>query len=241
MTLVCILCYNIAMQSPSTNFRRGQDQSEVAEQAFIDSSLSDVYVKMQLGQIASQDMEQVIHAGDLREKHAASRTRELEDRVNRDALTRLLDRNGLLDAYGNRLEPNGSLLLIDLDGFKDVNDGEGGHPLGDQLLRGIGQLMKSFRPDDPIARLGGDEFAVMMEGASETDALNRATELCEIIGGIETVDGMPVNVGASIGVADYNGVMPFDDVYRNADLAVYRAKDNGRGQAVAYSILDHPS
>lgn len=229
------------MQSPSTTFRRGQDQLEVAEQAFIDSALSGVYVKMQLGRIAQHDLGQVIHAGDLREKHAANRTKELEDRVNRDALTRLLDRNGLLDAYGNRLEPNGSLLLIDLDGFKGVNDGEGGHPLGDQLLRGIGQLMKSFRPDDPIARIGGDEFAVIMRGASEADALARANELCEIIGGIETVDGMAVNIGASIGVADYNDGMPFDDVYRNADLAVYSAKDNGRGQAVAYSSLDHPA
>lgn len=225
------------MQLPSTEFRREQDQSGVAEQAFIDSVLSDVYVKMQLGQITLEDMQQVVHAGDLREKHAAIRTRELEDRVNRDALTRLLDRHGLMDAYGNRLEPNGTLLLIDLDGFKDVNDGEGGHPLGDRLLRVVGELMKSLRPVDPIARIGGDEFAIMMEGASEADALNRATELCKIIGGIEAVDGMHVDVGASIGVAEYTTDMSFDDVYRNADRAVYQAKDNGKGQAVAYSIL----
>ncbi len=124
-----------------------------------------------------------------------------------------------------------AVLCIDLDRFKAVNDTLG-HPVGDALLRKVAdRLMKAARKEDLVARLGGDEFAIVQVGAGqpeEAEAL--AARLVDLVGRTYVVDGHMLNIGASVGVAvaPANGD-DADVLLKNADLALYRAKADGRG------------
>ena len=153
-----------------------------------------------------------------------------------DALTglpnRLLFRERMEQAF-HRLARGESFVAhcLDLDHFKDVNDTLG-HPIGDALLRAAtDRLLGCIREHDTIARLGGDEFAIIQ---IVTDASSEATSLAERV--IETLsqpyelDGHQVVVGVSVGmaVAPNDGHEP-NELLKNADLALYRAKADGRG------------
>ena len=124
-----------------------------------------------------------------------------------------------------------AVLFIDLDGFKGVNDTLG-HSVGDLLLQVIARdFSAALRPSDRIARLGGDEFAILQcdsEGPVDAGAL--AARLIEIAGRERSVQGQQITVGASIGIVYAQGR---DDIAENllkaADLAMYRAKVEGRG------------
>jgi diguanylate cyclase (GGDEF)-like protein len=124
-----------------------------------------------------------------------------------------------------------AVLCLDLDRFKNVNDTLG-HPMGDALLRGVSdRLQACVRPSDTVARLGGDEFAIIQVGAQQpSDATMLARRLIEAIGGLFDIDGHQVVIGTSIGiaVAPVDGDDP-DQLLRNADMALYRAKSDGRG------------
>jgi diguanylate cyclase (GGDEF)-like protein/PAS domain S-box-containing protein len=125
-----------------------------------------------------------------------------------------------------------AVLCLDLDHFKEINDSLG-HPIGDDLLKEVAcRLRTSVREGDIVARLGGDEFAIVRAGidlqASETSSL--AERLIEIVGAPYVVQGHQVNIGVSIGIAfaPNDGEDP-DQLLRNADMALYRAKEDGRG------------
>jgi diguanylate cyclase (GGDEF)-like protein len=123
-----------------------------------------------------------------------------------------------------------ALLMLDLDRFKEVND-DHGHAAGDAVLRETASRLKvNMRPGDVIARLGGDEFALIMPHASAREAAAKAERLIEAISLQIRLEDTWVSVGASVGVAMY----PQDgetsvEMMRNADLALYRSKDAGRG------------
>ncbi|MBB4200579.1 diguanylate cyclase (GGDEF)-like protein/PAS domain S-box-containing protein [Rhodoblastus sphagnicola] len=124
-----------------------------------------------------------------------------------------------------------AVLLIDLDRFKDVNDTLG-HPVGDALLREVAARLKAeLRDTDTLARLGGDEFVIV---EADTDEPHNATALAQrIIAAIERpfdLEGHQVCVGASVGiaVAPSDGLDP-DALVKAADMALYRAKADGRG------------
>ena len=146
---------------------------------------------------------------------------------------RLLLRERLAEALA-RLQRNGeacALLLIDLDRFKPVNDTLG-HPIGDALLAKVADRLRStVRPTDTVARIGGDEFIILQTGireAADTQALAR--RLVDLIGRTYMVEGHLLTIGASVGVA----LAPADGenadkLLKNADLALYRAKLDGRG------------
>jgi diguanylate cyclase (GGDEF)-like protein len=127
-----------------------------------------------------------------------------------------------------------SVLVIDLDRFKDVNDSLG-HAIGDQLLAQVGPRLRSaLRPTDTIARLGGDEFAVLLPAAGEEGARQVAERLAEAMDSPFTVDGMDLHVEASIGIAishqpDRAETATVEGLMREADIAMYRAKDEGSG------------
>jgi len=131
-----------------------------------------------------------------------------------------------------------ALLFIDLDRFKDVNDSLG-HYYGDELLIKIAhRLQKRVRADDTLARLGGDEFVLLMESLSEnTEAAGIAQTLIELISQpVQLREGHVVAVGASIGVS----IFPKDaddamTLIRNADSAMYRAKEIGSGTHQFYT------
>lgn len=126
-----------------------------------------------------------------------------------------------------------SLLMLDLDHFKPVNDRHG-HDSGDEVLRIIAQrLSNHLRPADTLARLGGDEFALICPGMTESEALH---ELCQRL--IETIkqpillaSGQQVQISASVGVAFYPAhAHDIGELVRKADKTLYAAKSAGRGR-----------
>jgi diguanylate cyclase (GGDEF)-like protein/PAS domain S-box-containing protein len=125
-----------------------------------------------------------------------------------------------------------AVLCLDLDHFKEINDSLG-HPIGDDLLKDVAcRLRTSVREGDTVARLGGDEFAIVQAGidlqASESSSL--AERLVEILGAPYDIQGHQLNIGVSIGIAfaPNDGEDP-DQLLKNADMALYRAKEDGRG------------
>ena len=121
--------------------------------------------------------------------------------------------------------------ILDLDHFKHVNDTLG-HPVGDKLLRMVGDRLRSVvREADTVARMGGDEFAIVQVAiASPADATTLARRIIAVVSEPYDIDGHQVVIGVSIGIAigPADGLSS-DEIMRNADLALYRAKDDGRG------------
>jgi diguanylate cyclase (GGDEF)-like protein len=153
--------------------------------------------------------------------------------------------------FGERLEaiiekvrqggPTAAVFYIDLDHFKDVNDTLG-HPVGDELIRSVTQrLAHTLRGDDMVARLGGDEFAVITSGGFDHATLQAiATRMIATICAPYSIANQTIVIGASIGIALINeNVGGAPDVMRHADLALYRAKNEGRNRACIYdSAMD---
>jgi diguanylate cyclase (GGDEF)-like protein len=148
----------------------------------------------------------------------------LPNRVNfRDEIERLLTmphEEGQLSA----------LLFIDLDQFKQVNDTLG-HPCGDQLLCAVaGRLREMLRPEDFVARFGGDEFVVFQQNIkSSDDAAVLARRIVDHLSERYKIDHHLVEIGASIGIAMTSQDASADTLLKNADMALYRAKADGRG------------
>ena len=124
-----------------------------------------------------------------------------------------------------------AVLCIDLDLFKNVNDSFG-HPMGDRLLRLVADRLRSqVRGNHLAARLGGDEFAVILASdVSPNEVSDFSTRLIEVLSASYDIDGIEVVIGASIGIA----LAPSDgssseELMRNADMALYRAKSDGGG------------
>jgi diguanylate cyclase (GGDEF)-like protein len=123
-----------------------------------------------------------------------------------------------------------ALLMLDLDRFKEVND-DHGHSSGDTvLLETASRISRNMRPGDTVARLGGDEFALIMPNTGSREAAIKANRLIEALCERIRVEQTWLSVGASIGIATF----PRDgktvvEMMRNADLALYRAKESGRG------------
>jgi diguanylate cyclase (GGDEF)-like protein len=121
--------------------------------------------------------------------------------------------------------------IFDLDYFKTVNDTLG-HPAGDKLLKeAAARLQTLVRETDTVARMGGDEFAIVQVGISQpADATSLAQRIIAVVSEPYHIEGHQVVVGASVGIAigPSDGTSP-EQIIRNADLALYRAKDDGRG------------
>lgn len=129
------------------------------------------------------------------------------------------------------------LLLLDLDDFKDVNDTLG-HAVGDLLLRETALRLSSLvRKNDTVARLGGDEFAIIFAEISQvSDASTRASAIAEALRAPFFHEGRELSVAASIGVAAFpeHHRAPIE-LMKDADIALYRAKEQGRGQTAVYT------
>ncbi len=163
--------------------------------------------------------------------------RKINYLAHHDPLTGLFNRARFTDHLKQavaRLERYGSpftVLYMDLDKFKFVNDSRG-HLMGDRLLGEVGKRLRaSLRDTDMAARIGGDEFAIILNDDFEaSQAAVVAARLVETIGEPYHLDDEILSIGASIGIAmaPINGTRP-DQILRNADLALYRAKAEGRG------------
>ncbi|MCX2497310.1 sensor domain-containing diguanylate cyclase [Plesiomonas shigelloides] len=163
---------------------------------------------------------------------------ELRQQARTDALTGLNNRRALeleLETFGIATELPGSVLLLDLDNFKLINDNFG-HSAGDQLLVQVAQRMReSLRDTDLLYRLGGDEFAVLLPKTSEAQAQALAERLLVILQQPIEFNGVTLNISASIGVAQ-SGLQQPIDLMRQADLAMYAAKHGGKGRIRHYLL-----
>lgn len=168
---------------------------------------------------------------------------QLRHQVMHDGLTGLYSRQMFGELLGRALEQSArsgqptALLLIDLDDFKSVNDGHG-HHVGDALLREVARRMRrSLRQSDVLARLGGDEFAVLLPELLDAEhALRVAEKLVQVLTRPWRQQHHELTPGASIGIV----LLPrdgqdADTLMRRADLAMYRAKEAGRG---CYAVYD---
>ena len=171
------------------------------------------------------------------------RSADAIDRLARfDGLTGLANRQHLTDALrkalarAQRVPGHCGLLLIDLDRFKPVNDTLG-HPVGDRLLKHVADRLRSLSgPNDLCGRIGGDEFAMVMRDLDHIERLMaRGEAIVAALAHPFEVDGHLIRIGASVGAA----IGPKDGrtleaLMRSADLALYRAKEDGRGVSRRY-------
>ncbi len=171
---------------------------------------------------------------------------ELINQALHDPLTGLANRTLLLDRLAHalaRAERTGSpntVLFIDLDAFKTVNDSLG-HAVGDKLLIAVAErLGAGLRSTDTIARLGGDEFAVMLEDTGTEVAIQIAERLAAGLASHLAVGDRQMLVRASIGIATGEpGQRAADELLRDADLAMYMAKRQGKGRYAVFQAVMH--
>ncbi|WP_256777217.1 MULTISPECIES: PAS domain S-box protein [unclassified Stenotrophomonas] len=164
-----------------------------------------------------------------------ARQREARHLAEVDPLTELSNRRGFeahLQQAITRVARTGqsaSLMFIDLDNFKPINDNHG-HLAGDAMLWAVANVLRhGVRDSDIVARLGGDEFAVILAGCSLKRARRIASDLLESVRGLTIPwDLQRLGVGASIGIAAIGGSMSVDDAVAAADAQCYRAKAEGR-------------
>ncbi len=174
--------------------------------------------------------------------------RELARQARTDPLTGLLNRRAFLEEVNRRIDRldreqlPGTLMFVDLDNFKRVND-ECGHEAGDQaLIHAAALLRATVRPADLVARLGGDEFALWLDGSDELTAAERAERL-RLEGPASFAAVLPPEapvVSTSIGIAarHASGAETLEEVMRRADSAMYDVKRAGRGHwRVARDLL----
>jgi len=172
--------------------------------------------------------------------------RELERLVVSDPLTGLYNHRYLIERLGqemNRVDRYGGKLafaMIDLDGFKQVND-KYGHVFGDRLLRAVAaEISRSLRTPDVAARYGGDEFAVILPQTQPEGALRVCERIRKAVEQLALNAGdAPVSVTATLGVADYpaEGIATAEELIHAADEALYGAKRGGKNRYSAVRAL----
>lgn len=159
------------------------------------------------------------------------RIAELEDLADRDPLTPVINRRAFVreldraKAYGTRYGNGASLIYLDLDGMKAIND-RYGHSTGDKALLAVAEtLVSNVRSSDLVGRLGGDEFGIMLARADQADAQKKARLLMKIIDDIEIRSGddiIPVSV--SYGIVELGSQETAESALAAADRAMYQRK-----------------
>jgi diguanylate cyclase (GGDEF)-like protein/PAS domain S-box-containing protein len=180
---------------------------------------------------------------DITERREAER--KLRDLATRDPLTGLPNRSAFIDGlesairsarHSRKASAGCALLLIDLDGFKDVNDAFG-HGTGDRLLQRLATRLAAFETDKVlVARLSGDEFTIVL--ADQSSAAEAAKFADKVRAGLKKtvrLRGQQIEIGASVGIATFpeHGTSA-NELLANADLALYRAKAEGGGHSQIY-------
>ena len=163
--------------------------------------------------------------------------RKFEKHATTDALTGLSNRHAMEESFPREInrciqnEQPVSLIMIDVDGFKDFND-KFGHIAGDRALSAVAKILQSqFRPRDLLVRFGGDEFAVLLPGVNQEAALAIADRVRNSVSGDtessqDSLIQIPIRI--SMGVAEMEAQGSYESLLKSADAALYRAKKAGR-------------
>jgi diguanylate cyclase (GGDEF)-like protein len=175
-----------------------------------------------------------------------SMTEQLRGQAFRDPLTGLANRLLLTERLNHSLERRGArssdafaVLVVDLDGFKHVNDSMG-HEAGDELLREVAsRLLETVRPGDTVARPGGDEFAVLLEPVDSQSAMRVATRIVERLRDPFTLGPRLVRPVGSVGIAMAEDGADAQTLLRHADVAMYGAKTAGGDRWEVYAVERH--
>jgi diguanylate cyclase (GGDEF)-like protein/PAS domain S-box-containing protein len=186
----------------------------------------------------------VVTARDVTERRALQE--QLAHQAFHDSLTGLANRALFIDrvshALGLTRRRNAlvGVLFVDLDDFKTVNDSLG-HAAGDELLVAVaGRLLSCLREEDTCARLGGDEFAVIIESiGGPEDAIVVARRIIDAVSEPLQILGSQVSVQASVGIALGSSSVSTSEILRNADLAMYRAKSDGKSRFALFEPAMH--
>jgi diguanylate cyclase (GGDEF)-like protein len=167
---------------------------------------------------------------------------EMRYKATHDGLTSLWDRSAILALLrselcrSRRVHAPVSILLCDVDNFKQINDVHG-HPVGDEVLQEVSaRLMNAVRAHDAVGRYGGEEFLVVLSGCGNDDLRERAEQVRQAIGAppIATAHGplfCSVSVGA-ITIENWDTSIPIEPYLKQADTALYRAKAGGRNMVM---------
>ena len=178
--------------------------------------------------------QELIETKELLEKQS----QELLEMATIDSLTGLLNRreldnrSGRILSQAQRNKSSVAVILIDIDCFKNINDAYG-HAFGDDVLQHLGKtLLKSHREHDVVARYGGEEFVLVLPNIDDANALNIAEKIrCDI----EATKINGINITVSIGVSiNKDNKNEFDVLFKEADSALYKAKNTGRNRAILY-------
>jgi diguanylate cyclase len=159
------------------------------------------------------------------------------DPLARDALTRVFNRPQF--ERRRKKMSNYSLILLDIDNFKKINDYYG-HSTGDAVLQGVGSVLRTSS-GDRVFRVGGEEFAVLLANCSAEDAVKVAERLRETVRSLEVLEGFQVTVSAGVAWSGPPSAVqdPADheEIYRQADKALYHAKCTGRNRVARFDLL----
>ncbi|MFN2606899.1 MAG: putative bifunctional diguanylate cyclase/phosphodiesterase [Acidimicrobiales bacterium] len=221
---------------------RSPSAPEVRTQVAAEIRLSHVHGRWVAVEVAASDLLDdpmvagvVLHARDLFERRAEEE--ELRHMALHDPLTRLANRTVFTDNVELALNQDlrtavrpHAVLIVDLDGFKTINDSLG-HATGDRVLVELADRLRTrVRPGDTAARLGGDEFGVLLENSSEEDAAVVAGRILDALSDPVSVANKNVVITGSVGIALSEAGQDAEDLMRNADVAMYRAKSEGKNR-----------
>jgi len=228
----------------------GQATSHACEKRYIHACGHPVWAALNLT---------LIRDGDGRPRHFIAQVQDITERrihesqlqhmADHDPLTALLNRRSFereLNSHVARVArygPTGAVLVIDLDYFKYLNDSQG-HSAGDELIVRIAQALRArLRDSDVLARLGGDEFAILLPHEDEQEAQTVAQALLKVVTDQTNPEllGEHRSITASIGIArfDDGDKLTAEEIMVNADLAMYDAKEAGRGRFARYRTEQH--
>ena len=176
------------------------------------------------------------------EKDVKFKTKELYYTAHHDALTGLPNRILFTDRlkesikYAKRHNKNLFIMFLDLDRFKEVNDIYG-HDIGDELLKVVAKrLERNLRDIDTIARLGGDEFTIIIEDISYNDMIMLAKKIISKMQKSVHIKGIELSTTFSIGISSYpTDGETMDELLKNADIAMYQAKNDGKNRYAFYN------
>lgn len=179
---------------------------------------------LQFALLAMEEAEKRIKRQEIRIKH-------LESLSVTDELTQLLNRRGFLQQFqyslsiSRRNNTGGSLMILDLDKFKQINDTYG-HSAGDDVLQNVGvSIARVVRESDIVGRIGGDEFSILMPGANPMTVRKRISQIHSAIGGMKFPwNYQNITIRASIGRCDYTGQENEHEIFNVADTSMYEQK-----------------